>query len=157
MTYSGLTFDTYTACGTRLLVGFLCRPNSVRACQQDLQRLSHITFSKKDDIYDIDYRLAHCLATIDNHDLWAVGVSAILPNIPLATGGVIGAPHLPPQSAIGVIEPIGNGLTLQAHPGSHGTITSADGKTHLTVTDGSGPQATGSITLSLHGILSTLT
>ena len=146
-----------------------------------LTRLSCLKFSKNDDIYDIDFRLAHAVQQCCDNYVLAVGISAALPNIPYATGGAIGSPHMKIASADACVRSIGNGLCMRAFPGGPGCVAAVHQKAleywdyglhppevragalarHLrdygadafiVVSDGSGPAAKGVLLIEVEGV-----
>ena len=103
-------------CGTKLLAGGLCRAGYEKQSRRDLHSLSCIEFRESDDIYDIDFRLAKAVRECCGDYIWAVGVTAAVPNIPHRAGGVIGSPRVDIAGADAGTEYIGNGLYVRAFP-----------------------------------------
>ncbi|MCL2852485.1 MAG: hypothetical protein FWE20_05550 [Defluviitaleaceae bacterium] len=177
----GFLLSLSTQCGVKLLAGGLCRVGYEERSRNDLRGLSRIEFRENDDIYDIDYRLARAVVEGCGDYVWAVGVTANLPNMPMSTGGVIGSPHRDIVSAEARAEYIGHGLYMRAFPGGPGCVAMCGGEyvlqyfefelysqdkkaealseylhkqcveTFLVVTDGAGPHAKGSVILMVDG------
>ena len=120
--YGGFSQRLAAECGTPLLAGGLCAAGYEEQSRDDLLKLSCIKFNKDDDIYDIDFRLAQAVRLCCGKYVFAVGVSAALPDIPYATGGVIGSPHMEAASADSCVRDIGNGLYVRAFPGGPGCV-----------------------------------
>ena len=177
----GFALRLFTKCGTPLLAGGFCKKGEEEQSRHDLLGLSIIEFNKKDNIYDIDLKLAYAVKKCCGLNVWAVGVTAALPNMPQNTGGIIGSPHKDIISADSGVEYLGNNLYMQAFPGGPGYVAMGDSEnqfknlnltayperqktealvkyfhtrrisTFFVVSDGSGPGAKGSFLLEIDG------
>ena len=109
-----------TRCGTKLLAGGLCQAGCEEQSRRDLHNLSCIEFRDSDDSYDVDFRLAKAVRECCGDYIWAVGVTAAIPDMPHSTGGVIGSPRADIACADARTEYIGNGIYVRAFPGGPG-------------------------------------
>lgn len=72
--------------------------------------------------FELDYRLAYHVKKVSPANLYAIGITIRVPDIPGPTGGIIGDPLREISSAGGEIEEIGHGLVAAAFPGGPGLV-----------------------------------
>lgn len=77
------------------------------------------------DCFELDYRLASHLKKLDPADIYALGVTIRVNNIPGPAGGVIGSLSRRIASARGISQDLGNGLSVAAYPGGPGLVVRA--------------------------------
>jgi len=79
--------------------------------------------------FELDYRLAYHVKEVCSGDLYAIGVTIRVPDIPGPTGGIIGDPLQEISSAGGASEEIGHGLAAAAFPGGPGLVVRGNRET----------------------------
>ncbi|MEL7570387.1 MAG: hypothetical protein AAGU14_07465 [Eubacteriaceae bacterium] len=115
------------ASGEEILIAGMCKKGTGRTNFEKCSAFINLAFSKNDDAYDVDYKLAEKInSTLDEY-AYAVGASVKVEHIThQSTGGVIGAPKEPAKSADGDIEYIGNGLYLLSLPEGPGVAAECE-------------------------------
>lgn len=110
-----------------ILIAGLCKKGTGRINFEKCSAFINLSFDKKDDAYDIDYKLAIKIKETFDEDSYAVGASVKAEHIILnSTGGVIGSPKEPVKSADGDIEYIGHGLYLLSLPEGPGVAAQCE-------------------------------
>ncbi|TYP55457.1 hypothetical protein [Thermosediminibacter litoriperuensis] len=74
------------------------------------------------DGFELDYKLAQYVCSKTPEYILALGVSIFVPGVKEPAGGIIGNPRKSISSACGLIESIGNNLSLVAYPGGPGVV-----------------------------------
>ncbi len=113
--------------GEEILIAGLCKKGTGKINLEKCSAFINLSFSKEDDAYDVDYKLAEKISVTFNEDAYAVGASVKVEHIILqSTGGVIGSPAEPVKSADGNIEYIGQGLYLLSLPEGPGVAAQCE-------------------------------
>lgn len=113
--------------GEEIIIAGLCKKGTGRTNFEKCSGFISLSFSKNDDAYDVDYKLAEKIKAVFDEDAYAVGASVKAEHIThQSTGGVIGSPIEPVKSADGDVEYIGHGLYLLSLPEGPGVAAECE-------------------------------
>ncbi|WP_068747878.1 hypothetical protein [Thermovenabulum gondwanense] len=109
--------------GFQIIIAGICPIEEILETKRILNEIGR-DFSAKGikDGFELDYKLAKHFCNETPKNLFALGVSIFVPWIKEASGGIIGSPREKISSAQGIIENIGNNLSLIAFPGGPGIV-----------------------------------
>lgn len=93
-----------------IAIGALCGIGLLDSLNDSLSRFANWNFVNTRDAVDIDLQLAHAISSLLPVDTTAAAASIHLWDGGCISGGVIGAPHAKPLSAIGSLEEIASGV-----------------------------------------------
>lgn len=129
MKLSSFIFKSVTLDGFPVIVAGIC-PQSFEPMASKTMRNIVKSFHA-DGIkngFELDYNLAQYVCARTPEYIFALGVSIFVPGVKEPSGGIIGNPRMSISSACGLIESIGNNLSLVAYPGGPGVVIESSPK-----------------------------
>ncbi|MBF4693935.1 hypothetical protein [Fusibacter ferrireducens] len=114
--------------GYRLAIGGICLAGTQEYWKEKFTELTQVQICR-DNIYMIDYTIATALRDLAEASLYFVGCSLDTQgklNDNERTGGIVGCPNEPIESAASCCEIFPNGFSMYSEPGGPGMVALAD-------------------------------
>lgn len=122
------TFKGTTKQGYQIVGAGICSEENSDDIGEAFENINGIDMKINDtnNPYLIDKVLFESIMSISPENVLAIGASFHVPEVTERTGGILGNPSLEMDSADGLGENIGNGLSVAAYPGGPGIIIEGD-------------------------------